>query len=166
MRVRATETNAANPLSADVSVRLFVMDVNDNAPVFTKQRYVSTLPESTPVGTTVASLTAVDKDSGINGQVRYNVTNPAFAVNPYTGHVVTAGSLDYERFPSYTVNVWAVDSGNPALSGSCTVVVQLKNVNDNPPVFTQSLYQVELSEDARPNEVVVTGTVLPASSRS
>ena len=158
MRVRATEEHVKIPLSAEVDVRLLLKDLNDNAPEFVKQRYLSSLPESAPVGTTVASVTAIDKDSGINGQFHYHVSSPFFKVNQYTGDVITSKALDYETAVRHAFQVWAVNSGSPPLNGTARIVVELKNVNDNPPIFTQSVYQVSLSEDAQPNELVATGT--------
>ena len=158
MRVRATEEHTKSPLSAEINVRLLLKDLNDNAPEFVQQRYLSSLPESAPVGTTVVSVSAIDKDSGINGQFHYHVSSPFFRVNQFTGDVITSKALDYETTARHVFQVWAVDSGTPPLNGTVTVVVELKNVNNKPPIFTQSLYQVSLSEDAQPNGLVATGT--------
>ena len=57
-----------DPDSADtVTVKIFLTDVNDNAPEFVPDRINSTLSEDVGIGTSVATFTATDKDSGDNG---------------------------------------------------------------------------------------------------
>ena len=119
-----------------------------------------TLPESAPVGTTVLSVIAQDSDSGIYGQFRYYVENPFFAVNLFTGEITTTKPLDYETASSHTFVVLAQDGGSPALNGTAWVEVTLTNVNDNPPRFTQTIYNEYVTEDAGPGELVTTGESL------
>uniref|UniRef100_A0A4W5RFT2 Cadherin domain-containing protein n=1 Tax=Hucho hucho TaxID=62062 RepID=A0A4W5RFT2_9TELE len=54
--------------------------------------------------------------------------------------------LDYETMQQYTFIVRATDSGDPALSSEVNVVVMVTDTNDNPPSFSQSLYEVYVSE--------------------
>ena len=119
-----------------------------------------TLPESAPVGTTVLSVIAQDSDSGIYGQFRYYVENPFFAVNLFTGEITTTKPLDYETASSHTFVVLAQDGGSPALNGTAWVEVTLTNVNDNPPRFTQTIYNEYVTEDAGLGELVTTGESL------
>ena len=116
-----------------------------------------TLPESAPVGTTVLSVMAQDSDSGIYGQFRYYVENPFFAVNLFTGEITTTKPLDYETASSHTFVVLAQDGGSPASNGTAWVEVTVTNVNDNPPRFTQTIYNEYVTEDAGPGELVTTG---------
>ena len=109
------------------------------------------------MGTTVLSVIAQDSDSGIYGQFRYYVRNPFFAVNLFTGEITTTKPLDYETASSHTFDVLAQDGGSPALNGTAWVEVTLTNVNDNPPRFTQSIYNEYVTEDAGPGELVTTG---------
>ena len=122
-----------------------------------------TLPESAPIGTTVLSVSAQDSDSGINGQFRYYTKNPYFAVNPYTGEITTTELLDYETTGSHTFVVVAQDGGIPVLNGTARVEVTLHNVNDNPPRFTQTVYNEHVTEDAGPGELVTTGKLFVCS---
>lgn len=50
-----------------------VEDANDNIPYFTSTVYDAVAYESSPVGTSVAQVTALDKDNGINGQLTYTM---------------------------------------------------------------------------------------------
>ena len=103
------------------------------------------------------SVSAQDDDSGINGQFRYHMDNPHFTVNPYTGEITTSKPLDYEIAASHTFVVVAQDGGSPVLNGTARVEVTLHNVNDNPPRFSQSMYNEFVTEDAGPGELVTTG---------
>ena len=106
------------------------------------------------------SVSAQDDDSGINGQFRYHMDNPYFTVNPYTGEITTTKPLDYEIAASHTFVVVAQDGGSPVLNGTARVEVTLHNVNDNPPRFSQSMYNEFVTEDAGPGELVTTGKLL------
>lgn len=143
--------------SSEINVQVLLQDINDNAPEFSQQRYRYTLPESAPVGTTVLSVSAQDSDSGINGQFRYYMDNLYFTVNPYTGEITTTKPLDYETARSHTFVVVAQDGGNPVLNGTARVEVTLQNVNDNPPRFSQPVYNEFVTEDAGRGELVTTG---------
>lgn len=59
--------------------------------------------------------------------------------------------LDYDYIPDHTYNftVIATDNGSPPRNGSATVRVGVTNVNDESPVFAQSIEHVQVSEDAR-----------------
>ena len=158
VRIRAEEVGVP-PQRSEVNVRVLLKDLNDNAPEFMQQRYLYTLPESVPVGTAVLSVTAQDSDSGINGQFRYYMEDSHFSVNPYTGQISTTKPLDYDQPDSraHAFVVVAQDSGNPSLNGSARVLVTLNNVNDNAPLFSQSMYYVFVAENADPDEFVATG---------
>lgn len=145
------------PFSSEISVKVLLRDANDNAPEFLHLSYVDTLPESAPLGTKILSVSAVDKDSGIKGQCRYWLDNPYFDIDPYLGVLTTRKQLDYETKHIHTFRVYAQDSGESPLNGSALVEIQLTNVNDNAPQFTQSIYKAFVAEDAGPSEMVATG---------
>lgn len=50
-----------------------VEDSNDNVPYFTSTVYDAVAYESSPIGTSVLQVTALDKDNGINGQLTYTI---------------------------------------------------------------------------------------------
>lgn len=55
-------------------VSVYIIDENDNAPLFPEVEYVRVLSEGPDtVGTTIATVTAVDPDEGLNGTLRYNI---------------------------------------------------------------------------------------------
>lgn len=102
-----------------------------------------------------------DKDSGINSQIRYKIANKAsiggvFEVDPKQGHLTLARHLDYETFQRHNLIITATDTGNPPLSANLTVLVEVQDVNDNPPVFEQAEYKVNVLETLPVNTQVST----------
>ncbi|ELT92389.1 hypothetical protein CAPTEDRAFT_79489, partial [Capitella teleta] len=65
-------------------------------------------------------------------------------------------SLDRESAPLHTLDVTASDLGSPTLSSVATVKITVQDVNDNPPIFVDSSYQVSLSEDTSAGVSLVT----------
>lgn len=63
------------------------------------------------------------------------------------GIVKLASPLDYEKLERFTVSVVATDSGIPPLSSRCTIEVEVLDVNDNPPRFSQSIYKGSVREN-------------------
>ncbi|MED6274307.1 Cadherin-18, partial [Characodon lateralis] len=122
-----------------------VQDINDNAPLFLNEPYLSSIPEMSPVGTAVAQVTATDADDpmfGNNAKLIYSILQgePYFSVQPKTGIIVTSWvNMDREAREEYLVVVQVKDmlglSGG--YSSSTTVTVSLTDVNDNGPTFQQ-----------------------------
>lgn len=70
-------------------VKVFLVDVNDNAPAFYPLEYATSISSQSQPGSAVLRVTAYDKDSGLNGQVAYRIaagnTLALFTINPDTG---------------------------------------------------------------------------------
>lgn len=86
LTVIATD-NGLPPGSAAVTVNVFVMDTNDNDPVFTRQVYQFTIEENLDKGARVGVVSATDKDLDANAALRYALSpaNSSFQLNPLTG---------------------------------------------------------------------------------
>lgn len=62
------------PFNRDLArILVAVEDSNDNIPYFTSTVYDAVAYESSPIGTSVIQVTALDKDNGINGQLTYSI---------------------------------------------------------------------------------------------
>lgn len=62
------------PFNRDLArILVAVEDSNDNIPYFTSTVYDAVAYESSPIGTSVIQVTALDKDNGINGQLTYTM---------------------------------------------------------------------------------------------
>ncbi|XP_035522449.1 protocadherin-16 [Morone saxatilis] len=156
LTVRATDSQH----QTEANITILVEDINDNAPSFTHDLYQVTLPEHTPPGSAVVTVTATDRDSGENGKITYRVmssTQEGFYIDPNNGTLFInhRAEFDPER-PSVSIVIEACDGGSPSLSSLTTVQVQISDVNDNAPVFHQSEYRATVSEDTIPGSTVLT----------
>ena len=148
LTIDAADLNSSQ-LKSDKSavVIIYVEDINDNHPVFTKNLYSAEMLENVPIGHTVINVTAHDKDKGSNGQVTYslvespwatdNLANNIFTVNDITGAISTLKKLKLNASQvEYKFQVKASDKGIPSLESFTNVLVTVEDTNDSPPVFT------------------------------
>ncbi|XP_039567875.1 protocadherin alpha-5-like [Passer montanus] len=150
LNIRATDKGTP-PLSGHCKVVLEVLDVNDNTPEVWVTSLSVPVAEDASVGTVVALLSVLDRDSGENGRVRCWV----WPASPFGLEATFAGSyslvlreaLDRERVSEYEVEVRAEDGGAPALRASRGLRVPVSDVNDNAPAFAQAVYTVLAREN-------------------
>ncbi|XP_038549254.1 protocadherin Fat 3a isoform X3 [Micropterus salmoides] len=137
---------------AEVNVDVLVQDVNDNPPIFQKMLYRVVLSETAMIGTPALQVIAADKDSEKNNVVRYQIFSDAhnsteyFHIDSSSGLILTARMLDHELVHKYDFIVRATDNGFPPLSSEVSVIVVVNDMNDNPPVFNQLLYEAYVNE--------------------
>ncbi|XP_038843826.1 protocadherin gamma-C5-like [Salvelinus namaycush] len=148
-----------NPqMEGQCSIKVKIADVNDNAPEIIITSLTSPIPENSSPGVVIALISAKDLDGGENGKVKLNMTpGSPFTLKPSVSNhyaLVTNGPLDRETFPEYDVVITAVDSGYPPLSTKKTVTVEILDVNDNPPVFSQPSYTVYVKENGTPGSIL------------
>ncbi|XP_036431569.1 protocadherin alpha-8-like isoform X2 [Colossoma macropomum] len=143
------------PFTADKSVLIKVVDINDNAPEIEVTSFSSLIPEDSRPGTTVALISVSDLDSGVNGNVFCTVPEdipfklmPSSQKNVYS--LVTTSLLDREMIYEYGVTLLAKDEGLPPLSSVKTITVQISDVNDNYPEFSHSPYMFYVTENNSP----------------
>ncbi|XP_034546729.1 protocadherin gamma-C5-like isoform X2 [Notolabrus celidotus] len=142
-------------MEGSCNVIVDIIDANDNAPEVTLTSLTSPIREDSAPETVIALISARDLDSGVNGEVKLSVQpglpfklNSAFGMH-YS--LTTAGNLDRETVPEYTVVIKATDAGSPPLSSQTTFVVKLSDVNDNAPIFSQPSYSVDVPENNAPS---------------
>ncbi|XP_043545771.1 protocadherin Fat 1a isoform X3 [Chiloscyllium plagiosum] len=150
LTVRATDSLTGS--HAEVFVDIVIEDVNDNPPVFTERKYTATLSEASVVGTSVVQVIATDSDSGMNKILYYQLvedetkSSEYFHIDSTSGLILTARMLDYEHIQQYNLLVRALDSGKPQLSSDIILTVHITDLNDNPPLFNELLYQASIRE--------------------
>lgn len=81
----------------------------------------------------------------------------------HTGAIFIIESLDYESSHEYYLTVEATDGGTPSLSDVATVNINVTDINDNSPVFSQDTYTTVVSEDAALEQPVITVRLFPRS---
>ncbi|XP_071426487.1 protocadherin beta-15-like [Pithys albifrons albifrons] len=146
------------PRSGTTQVHIVVLDVNDNAPVFTQKIYVGQVLENAPEGSVVLRVVANDRDVGINGDISYQFshtigqTNSAFSIDNRSGEIRLKKPLDFEAEDTHELSVRARDGGG--LSAICKVLVEVLDVNDNAPELVVSSFSSPLPENSPPRTVV------------
>ncbi|RMC07431.1 hypothetical protein DUI87_16899 [Hirundo rustica rustica] len=157
--VKASDQSIVLTLSSFATVTITVLDINDNPPVFERRDYLVTVPEDTSPGTEVLSVFATSQDIGTNAEIAYLIRSGnekgKFRINSKTGVISIFEALDFESCKEFYLVVEAKDGGTPALSAVTTVNVNVTDVNDNAPTFSQAVYSAVVSEDAAIGDSVV-----------
>ncbi|XP_069510287.1 protocadherin gamma-A6-like isoform X46 [Ambystoma mexicanum] len=130
------------PLFNTETVRLQVLDENDNAPVFQLPSNTVYINENVPSGTSIFKICAKDLDSDQNGKITYSIIESLIGDQPVTSYVsINSESgiiyalrlFDFEEFRKFQVQVKAQDGGSPTLSSNVTVAFVIVDQNDNTP---------------------------------
>uniref|UniRef100_A0A1A7X6X0 Protocadherin 2 alpha c n=1 Tax=Iconisemion striatum TaxID=60296 RepID=A0A1A7X6X0_9TELE len=159
IRVQASD-GASSPLTSHAKLLIEVLDMNDNAPEITVTSLLNTVKEDASIGTAIALVSVVDKDSGKNGMVNCKISNDVpFKLdlnyrNYYS--LVVDGPLDRETCPQYNISITATDEGSPPLSSTSVIHVQVSDVNDNKPLFTENIINVSIKENGPTGTVIKT----------
>ncbi|XP_036985754.2 protocadherin Fat 4 isoform X1 [Artibeus jamaicensis] len=166
--VIATDQGLPHPLKDQATVHVYLKDVNDNAPKFVKDFYQATVSESAANLTQVLRVSASDVDEGSNGLIHYSVIKGneerQFAIDGTSGQVTLIGQLDYEATAAYSLVIQAVDSGAVSLNSTCTLTIDVLDENDNTPSFPKSTLFVDVLENMRIGELVSSVTATDSDS--
>ncbi|GAB5566814.1 protocadherin beta-18 [Prionailurus iriomotensis] len=144
--------------SGTTLVRILVFDINDNAPEFERSVYEVQVPENSPLDSLVVRVSATDLDAGIYGELSYSFSHVSrdirktFEIHPISGEIRLKALLDFELIQSFTINIQATDGGS--LSGKSAVLVQVVDVNDNPPEIVMTSLTSPIPENSSPEMVV------------
>ncbi|XP_033949349.1 protocadherin-19 isoform X7 [Pseudochaenichthys georgianus] len=133
-----------NPsLSSNATVRIVVLDVNDNTPVMTNPPLVNgtaevSIPRNAGVGYMVTQVKADDYDEGENGRLTYTISEgdrAFFEIDQVNGEVRSTRMFGENAKPNYEITVVARDHGKPSLSASAYIVVYLSpDLNAQEPI--------------------------------
>ena len=132
--------------SSTLTVNVIVIDVNDNRPTFSQASYTLDVPDNAAIGAAAVSVTATDRDAGLNGQLEYTVTSgssPLFRLDKSTGAFIPLASLDLDSqsltSKSYHMTVFVTDKGQPiALNNTVNVTLRIIAVNEYAPSLSHS----------------------------
>ncbi|XP_027253881.1 protocadherin beta-15-like [Cricetulus griseus] len=147
------EASDGGGLSGKCSVYIQVVDVNDNYPELTISSLTNPIPENSPE-TEVALFRIRDRDSGENGRTVCSIQDGVpFTLEPSVENfyrLMTEGALDRESRAEYNITITVTDLGTPRLKTQHTLTVQVSDVNDNAPAFTQTSYTLFVQENNSP----------------
>lgn len=140
------------PLSSTSWFLVQIEDENDNTPMFRQQRYFVNMDENNDVGDRITTVSAFDLDAGNNKALIYFIDQRSSAyafVNPDNGDVMANKVFDKESPDGngFSLTVYARDKGNPSLTGTTTVIVNINDLNDNRPIFDQPLFRFWMEEN-------------------
>nr|XP_054595054.1 protocadherin alpha-8-like [Nothobranchius furzeri] len=149
------------PRSGTLNISVIVLDINDNRPRFLQDSYQVSIKENIPPGTVILLMNATDPDDGENGEIGYNFAKTLrkniyerFDLDKLSGKITVKGLLDYEDSDIYKLDIEASDRGTPPLTGECSVIIKLIDVNDNPPEIELTSKSNIVSEDSKPGTVI------------
>lgn len=138
-------------LKDKVKVKVFITDVNDNAPKFLRAPYKIQISEGTSIGSQLIRVHTVDADDGLNGDVFYHISdgneNGKFSMDDATGQLTLAKKLDRETTSLYKLKIVAHDASlSVKLSASATITIEVLDENDNAPEFVQTNSNISVIE--------------------
>ncbi|XP_075397801.1 protocadherin alpha-1 isoform X3 [Tenrec ecaudatus] len=137
-------------------VEVEVKDINDHPPVFPWSQKTLSILESRLPDSRFPLEGATDLDIGSNAVLTYRLTpSDYFSLNVISKSdqnklivLVLKKSLDREEIREHALLLTATDGGKPELTGSVKLLIKVLDVNDNAPEFQQSVYEVNLRENA------------------
>ncbi|XP_067374278.1 protocadherin alpha-3-like isoform X21 [Channa argus] len=134
-QVVATDSGTPS-LSSNVTVSVFILDQNDNAPVILypvssngSAEGVEEVPRNVNAGHLVTKVRAYDADIGYNGWLLFSLQqvtdHSLFALDRYTGQIRTLRSFTETDEAEHKLVILVKDNGNVSLSATATVVVKV-----------------------------------------
>ncbi|KAK7148219.1 hypothetical protein R3I93_012518 [Phoxinus phoxinus] len=142
--------------TSTATVSIVVTDVNDNDPTFDLTLPTNLTVKEEEANVFVGQVRATDPDAGLNGQVRYRLLTfvSLFTINA-TGSIFTAVPLDRETRSRYDLIVEASDGAVDPRRTTITLLVEVIDINDNSPVFSQPTYTVNVPENTPAGTVIL-----------
>ncbi|XP_029107015.1 protocadherin alpha-2-like isoform X6 [Scleropages formosus] len=145
-------------------IEMNILDINDNAPSFPERFNVLNIMESAFTGERFPLPVASDPDVGSNSVKNYKLSsNEHFSLDvqsngeqSVTAEMVLEKALDREKQHVIQLLLIAVDGGKPPRSGTCQIVINVNDTNDNIPVFSKPLYKVKVLENINAGSVILT----------
>ncbi|XP_067104222.1 protocadherin alpha-C2-like [Osmerus mordax] len=144
-------------------IELEIMDINDNAPHFRRDKINLDISESTQAGERFSVNNAVDSDVGLNSVKTYLLSeSDHFAIEIQAGRdgskfadLILKKTLDREEQAVHNLILTALDGGVPTRTGTASIIVRVLDTNDNAPLFDEETYTINVMENSPIGSVVV-----------
>ncbi|XP_062986138.1 protocadherin gamma-A12-like isoform X2 [Elgaria multicarinata webbii] len=145
-------------------VKIEIADINDNSPTFPIEELELKIAENSGLGARFLLPEAQDPDLGANSLQSYQLSsNKHFSLDVQSGvdgvkyaELVLEQLLDREEQKMHQLILTAADKGEPVRSGTVRIRVSVTDVNDNAPIFSKSLYEVNAVENILKGSHVLT----------
>ncbi|KAM5305150.1 cadherin-19 isoform 2-T2 [Glossophaga mutica] len=143
---------------AETSTTIIKVQVGDEdePPVFHLPHYVFEISEGSPQGSSVGTVSATDPDQK-KSPIRYSIHitgSSAFCIDD-NGTIFTASPLDREMSAWHNLSIKATEKNNVEQISSIPVYVQVLNINDNAPEFSDN-YKTYVCENAGSGQIIQT----------
>ncbi|XP_054105992.2 protocadherin gamma-B1 isoform X21 [Callithrix jacchus] len=155
------EIVAENPLNV-FHINVMIEDINDNPPHFPQNSIVLQINELAIPGTRFGLESATDADVGHHSLQSYQLSsNEHFSLmmdkteGKNAPELVLEKPLDREQQSFHLLVLTAMDGGDPVLTGTTAIQIEVTDANDNAPVFSQDVYKVSLRENVPPGTSVL-----------
>ncbi|KAM4621312.1 protocadherin beta-16-like [Polymixia lowei] len=141
-----------------------ITDINDNAPSFASTEKRFEISESAVIGSKFVLEKAIDPDIGSNGLQSYSIKPTDNFIlkleNQIDGNkkveMILQKPLDRENHEQISLLLTAIDGGEPQMSGTLQIYVNVLDANDNAPLFTKPLYKATITENSPKGTSVTT----------
>ncbi|XP_028379354.1 desmoglein-1-like [Phyllostomus discolor] len=148
-----------------LELRVRILDINDNPPVFSMSTFLGQIEENSNANTLVMRLNATDADepNNLNSKIAFKIISqepsdsPMFIINRNTGEIRTMNSfLDREQYGQYSLAVRGSDrdGGADGMSAECECSIKILDVNDNIPYMKLPSESIEIDENALYSELL------------
>ncbi|XP_034851986.1 cadherin-19 isoform X1 [Mirounga leonina] len=134
-------------------IRVQVED-EDEPPVFLLPYYLFEIFEESPRGSFVGMVSAIDPDQR-KSPIRYSMTRSKMFSIDTNGTIIATNPLDREISAWYNLSIIATEKYNVQQISAVPVYVQVLNVNDHAPEFSE-YYDTYVCENAGSGQVVQT----------
>uniref|UniRef100_A0A674PHG7 Protocadherin-16 n=1 Tax=Takifugu rubripes TaxID=31033 RepID=A0A674PHG7_TAKRU len=158
------QDNATQPEVSNAFVTIHVRDYNDNQPtmtiIFLSEDGSPRVSEGAQPGQYVARISVTDPDYGEYANVNVSLEGGegkfALTTKDNIIYLICVDRiLDREERDTYELRVMATDSGTPPLRAESSFIIQVTDVNDNPPLFDQPVYRQVIPEVVFPGSFVL-----------
>ncbi|XP_045579940.1 protocadherin alpha-3-like [Salmo salar] len=168
IQLTLTAVDGGNPPKSGTSeIKINVLDINDNRPIFSNSLYKTRVFENVPIGTTVINVNANDIDEGTNSEIVYSLRTKGqdhildrFQIDSKTGTITVKGTVDFEESPAFEIHAQASDRGQPPMAAHCKVLVEVVDLNDNAPEITVTSLLDTVKENAKMGTAIALVSVL------
>lgn len=159
----------SQPNQNSIYVDVRVIDINDNPPQFGQLFYQFNVTEDSQPGFAIGRLEVSDPDT--ESFFNYSISDSTFGIRGifdqsksksyynYRGsaEIYLNTYLDFNKKSIYNLFVYVSDS---YFLVNVTITINVINVNDRPPVFTNQLYVAYIDEENVPNAPIATLTAI------
>ncbi|XP_053541573.1 protocadherin gamma-A11 isoform X9 [Ictalurus punctatus] len=151
-----------NPMELH-GIDIEILDINDNAPGFTKKEIHFQISELALPGARFSLDSAKDPDVGQNSLQSYKIHPTDFFSLKIPAHsdgtklveMILLKPLDREKQGEHQLLLTAFDGGSPQKTSTIKINVVVLDANDNAPVFSESVYRVSVAENTSKESIIL-----------